>query len=156
MRSAVFCILRDDTRVLLAQRINTGHEDGNFGLPAGHIDEGETALQALLREVGEEIGVSLSPDSVKLVHMQHYSRERDGQRTTYIDWHFEAHDWRGEPVILEPDKCGELRWCELAALPENTIDYIRDVLIRVYENGENYSEWGWFPAEINPTARAQI
>jgi 8-oxo-dGTP diphosphatase len=143
MRSAVFCILRDGPRVLLAQRMNTGHQDGNFGLPAGHIDEGETAREALLREVSEEVGVQADPAHTRLVHMQHYTRGHAGARTTYIDWHFECTRWSGAPSIGEPDKCGELRWCTLDALPDNTIDYIRDVLVRVYERGENYSEWGF-------------
>jgi 8-oxo-dGTP pyrophosphatase MutT (NUDIX family) len=143
VRSAVFAILWRGNRLLLAQRINTGHEDGNFGLPAGHIDEGETALDALVREAHEETGIALDRAKVRLVHMQHYTRKERGERTSYIDWYFECRDWAGEPQVLEPDKCGDLRWVTLEALPANTISYIRDMLTQTYVHGRNYSEWGW-------------
>ena len=140
--SAVFVILKRGHEVLLAQRINTGHEDGNFGLVAGHIDAGESATQALIREAGEEAGIVLHRRHLRLVHMQHYTRAT----AVYIDWFFEATRWTGEPRIMEPEKCGELRWCDLDALPGNTIGYIRQVLDDIYTRESNYSEWGWDPA----------
>lgn len=37
---------------------------GQWALPGGRIDDGETALDAALREVDEELGLRLGPDSV--------------------------------------------------------------------------------------------
>ncbi|MAT06641.1 MAG: coenzyme A pyrophosphatase [Acidimicrobiaceae bacterium] len=37
---------------------------GQWALPGGRLDPGETALEAALREVDEEIGLRLGPDSV--------------------------------------------------------------------------------------------
>lgn len=37
---------------------------GQWALPGGRIDEGETALEAALRELDEELGLQLGPESV--------------------------------------------------------------------------------------------
>ena len=138
--SAVFIIFKRNDHVLLAQRRNTGHEDGNFGLVAGHIDAGETALQAAIREAHEEVGVRLDRCDLHLIHMQHYNLLYEA---VYIDWFFEVTRWNGELSVMEPGKCGEMRWCGLSTLPVNTIGYIVYALEEIYTHGRNYSEWGW-------------
>jgi 8-oxo-dGTP pyrophosphatase MutT (NUDIX family) len=51
---AAFAVVRDDTgRVLLCQRADTG----NWEIPGGSVEVGESALDAVRREVEEETGV---------------------------------------------------------------------------------------------------
>jgi U8 snoRNA-decapping enzyme len=38
--------------------------DGRMGFPGGTVDEGETLLEALVREIKEEIGITIKPDKV--------------------------------------------------------------------------------------------
>jgi 8-oxo-dGTP pyrophosphatase MutT (NUDIX family) len=53
---AAYAVVRDDFgRVLLVQRA----DDGNWELPGGRIDVGESAVEAVVREVGEEAGVAI-------------------------------------------------------------------------------------------------
>jgi 8-oxo-dGTP pyrophosphatase MutT (NUDIX family) len=40
------------------------HHPGQFALPGGRLEPGETAAQAALRELSEELGVGLGEDSV--------------------------------------------------------------------------------------------
>jgi 8-oxo-dGTP pyrophosphatase MutT (NUDIX family) len=47
---------------LRASRLN--RHSGQFALPGGRLDAGETAIQAALRETHEEIGLSLGEDAV--------------------------------------------------------------------------------------------
>jgi 8-oxo-dGTP diphosphatase len=57
---AVHVILTDDRgRVLLMRRAGSRYADGQLGLAAGHVDLGETPTDCALREVAEELGITL-------------------------------------------------------------------------------------------------
>jgi 8-oxo-dGTP diphosphatase len=133
---SVYAILRKDDQVLLSRRFQTGYCDGMYSLPAGHAEEGESIIAAVQREAKEEIGVELGRDQVKLVHFRHRLRQNDGDR---IDFFFVCDHWSGEPENREVEKCDELRWVSLNALPENTIPYIRECLLLI-QQGVDYSE----------------
>ena len=134
---AVHLFLIKDDQVLLLRRFNTGWEDGNYSVPAGHADGNETMRQAMAREALEEIGVTIRPEDLEIAHVMH--RMSDSER---VDFFFTAATWDGQPSNVEPEKCDDLSWYSLNALPENTIDYIRQAL-ECYQKGESYSELGW-------------
>lgn len=54
---AAYLTLFRDNKVLLLRRCNTGYEDGNYSMVAGHVDQGETFTQAIIRESNEEAGI---------------------------------------------------------------------------------------------------
>ncbi|OGL87611.1 NUDIX hydrolase [Candidatus Uhrbacteria bacterium RIFCSPLOWO2_02_FULL_49_11] len=134
---AVHLFLVKDGNILLLKRLNTGYEDGNYSVPAGHLDGDEKATTALLREAREEIGITLQEDLLCMVHVMH--RKSDEER---VDFFFEANQWQGEPANIETHKCGEIRWFPLNALPHNTIPYARSA-IGHYLHKVLYSEFGW-------------
>jgi hypothetical protein len=53
-----------------------------------------------------------------------------------------VYAWSGEITNTEPDKCDDLSWFKLDALPENTIPYIRQAL-EAHKNNIKYTEFGW-------------
>jgi 8-oxo-dGTP pyrophosphatase MutT (NUDIX family) len=59
---AVYLALVRENQVLLLKRQNTGFEDGNFGLIAGHVEKAESITQAVIREASEESGIRLLPE----------------------------------------------------------------------------------------------
>jgi len=121
---AVYIIVRLQQRILLLQRKNTGFDDGKWSLPAGHVEEGESALTAAIREAEEEIGIVIPPSALKLVYTLH----RKSDERTYIDLWFEAERFDGVPVNQEPNKCAGLMWSDLQNLPENTQEFVRMAL----------------------------
>ena len=52
----------DGDRVLVAQR-SGGRYDGSWEFPGGKVEAGESDLFALVREIGEELGVTIVPQS---------------------------------------------------------------------------------------------
>lgn len=94
-------IRNDDGRVLIAQRPEGSHLAGGWEFPGGKVIEGETALQALKRELREEIGIEVLA-AEPLIRYRHAYPER----TVILDvW--EVRQYTGEPRALEGQP---LRW----------------------------------------------
>lgn len=138
---AVYGILRDRERILLLRRSGTGYRDGQWSLPAGHLDGGEDAVTGLVRELREELGVDAGPGGCRLALVMHAAPEHDGDRE-YLHLFFVVDEWTGEPTIAEPDKCSELRWADGRALPSDLVDYVAVALAAV-ERGEPLVLHGW-------------
>ncbi len=137
---ASYLVLKKDGQVLLLRRFNTGYEDGNYSIPAGHVDEGESVLSCLVREAKEEIGIDVARENARLVHVMHRSRTPTNDER--LDFFFECTAWSGEVQNREPQKCDDLRWVTLDSLPENVIPYIKQALHSV-TNKELYGEFYW-------------
>jgi 8-oxo-dGTP diphosphatase len=135
---SIYLFLIQDEKILLLRRFQTGYEDGNYGLPAGHMDGNETARESCAREVREEIGIEIDPEDLTVVHVMHRKEAHDER----IDFFMTATTYAGEIRNMEPHKCDELTWHPLDALPPNTIEYIR-VALNHFRNGVLYSEYGW-------------
>ena len=135
--SAVYLLLIKDGKVLLLRRFQTGYEDGNYSLVAGHLNGGESMKSAMAREAKEEAGIVV--DEADITHALTLHRLANDER---VELFFTAKKWEGEITNMEPEKCDDLSWFPLDHLPENTIPYIRTV-IEAYTKGETYVEVGW-------------
>lgn len=135
---AVHLLLLRGEEVLLLRRANTGYEDGNYSVIAGHLDGHETARQAMVREATEEAGIHVAPEHLRFVHVMH--RKEAAEADERIDLFFAATEWHGEPVIRDPDKCSELRWTALHTLPPNVVPYVR-VALEHFQQNCAYSEF---------------
>jgi 8-oxo-dGTP diphosphatase len=127
---------RED-QILLLRRFNTGYADGQYSVPAGHLDGNETVTSAAIREGEEETGVRMEPNDILFSSVMH---RKDGDER--VDFFVCIYKWQGEPANAEPDKCDELRWVNLNELPPNTIPYIRKALKNHLSNVQ-FDEFGW-------------
>lgn len=135
--SAVYLLLLDGDEVLLLQRQNTGHRDGEYSLVAGHIDEGEAATEAMVREAREEVGIEIDRSALEPVHVIH----RNAGERAYVDIFFACEEWAGEVRNKEPEKCAGIAWYDRSDLPANTVPYVEQAIEKTSESV--FSEFGW-------------
>ncbi len=127
---SVYLVLIKEKRILLSRRFNTGYFDNFYSLPAGHLDGNETLKEAMVREAKEEIDIILSSEDLELVHTMN-RKIPDDER---IDFFFTSKKWRGEPKIMEPNKCNDLAWFEIDNLPEKIIPYVKQAIDSIKKN----------------------
>ena len=116
----VLCLIRDGDRYLLQNRVK---EDWRgYTLPGGHIEPGESVVDAVTREMKEETGLTVM--SPKLCGVKQFPKA--GGR--YIVFLFRADRFSGEVVSSEE---GEMRWIGKDEL--STVSTVEDLpeLIRV-------------------------
>ena len=81
------------TEVLLQLRRNTGYMDGYWATgAAGHVESGESVLQAACREAREEVGVVLAPEDLSPLTAMHRSNDVGGAAVEQrVDFFFRPH-----------------------------------------------------------------
>lgn len=136
LHAAVYLLLIKDGKILLARRTNTSWRNGQYSLIAGHLDPNESLRTAMIREAQEEAGITIEPTDLSFVHVMHHV-----ENEAYIDFFFTTDTWVGEPHICEPDKCDDMQWFNLTALPDNVVPNVREV-ISLYAQGAFFSELG--------------
>jgi 8-oxo-dGTP diphosphatase len=136
----VHMVLRRAGKILLLRRAGDVYATGQLCLPSGHLEEGESILQAAVRETREEIGIALDPSELRLVLSIH--QRNCGTRHTRIGFVFEPRRWDGEPANGEPDKCSSLVWADPGNLPAETFEYTA-AAVRAIEHGATFALNGW-------------
>lgn len=135
---AVFVLFKDGNKVLLVLREHTGWSDGNYTMPAGHVENRESFRGAAVRESLEEIGVN-----VPSKHLEHRLTLHEINSTEVrIGMTFEATEWAGEPYNAEPEIHGGIGWFDLDNLPSNMVPQALYSLEQI-KAGKAYAEFGW-------------
>lgn len=111
--ASVSFILEKDNKFLLFYRTDGYFKDGWWVLPAGHIEENETATQTVIREAKEELGISVDPKDVVFAHLVH-NLVGENKR---MDFYFLVKDFKGEIKNLEPTKCSTMTFFAKEDLP---------------------------------------
>lgn len=101
-------ILDDQGRLLLVRR---ARDPGKlqWGLPGGFVDQGETAEQALAREVYEETQLTLTHHNLLTTGPNRYTHT--GTTADVLDMFYLCRVASTHPVILAASELCEHRWC---------------------------------------------
>ena len=102
-----------DRRILLIRRLQQPEAQA-WGLPGGKVDLFETLEAAIIREISEELGITLQ--APRFLCNVEYVDHAAGQH--WISAIYRAHDYAGEPKLMEPDKHGGFGWFDLDDLPQ--------------------------------------
>lgn len=122
---AVLCLIKDGDRVLLQNRVKKDWQ--GYTLPGGHVERGESFVDAVVREMKEETGLTI--EKPRMVGIKQFPI--DGGR--YIVLLFEATQFMGEVVSSEE---GEMTWIDRAELANiSAVDDLQE-LLKVFDDPE--------------------
>jgi 8-oxo-dGTP diphosphatase len=129
---ASYVVLRRDAgagQVLLQLRSGTGYRDGHWACAAaGHVEAGESAVAAAVREAREELGVRIAPEDLVPLCAMHRTHANGRPVDERVDFFFTCTRYGGSPRLLELHKSADLRWFDLADLPDPVVPHERRVL----------------------------
>ena len=111
----VAAVIRDDAgRVLLQRRT----DDGQWGLPGGAVDPGESPAEAIVREAREETGLEIAVERIVGVFggRRYRMRYPNGEEAEYTTIVF-ACRVSGGTLHAQPDESAALRFVSEDALP---------------------------------------
>jgi len=114
----VLCLIQDGNRILLQNRVKKDWQ--GYTLPGGHVEPGESFVDAVIREMKEETGLDILKP--RLVGIKQFPIE-DGR---YIVLLFKTECFSGQVVSSDE---GEMEWVEYDRLSDiETVDDLEDLL----------------------------
>jgi 8-oxo-dGTP pyrophosphatase MutT (NUDIX family) len=115
-------------RVLLVHRSPHKHAyPDTWDLPGGVVEPGESMIEALARELREELAVEIDPACVS--PLCEVTAAPAGEPVRLAAWLVGA--WRGEPVNAAREEHDDLGWFGLDDLPPLAHAPVREVLVAV-------------------------
>lgn len=114
----MLCLIRRGSSILLQNRVK--QDWAGYTLPGGHVEPGESIVDACIREMKEETGLSVS--DLRICGIKQFPIE-DGR---YLVFLFEAGSFEGE--VISSDE-GKMEWVELSRIGEySTVADLKEML----------------------------
>ena len=137
MQRVVVGALVSEDRVLLAHRSPSKRAYPDlWDLPGGVIEDGESELGALARELHEELGVVIGSGSTS--HLCRVTAGPAKEPALLSAWL--VREWKGSPANVAPEEHDEIGWFGLDELPPLAHELVRQTLVSaVWSRGRSPS-----------------
>lgn len=125
------CLIEDclTNKVVLQYRSPERYKKwSGYAFPGGHIEEGESLVESVIREVYEETGLTIADP--KLVAVKDWEPEEGGR---YIVFCYKATEFKGQ---LRSSDEGEVSWVEKDQLEKLDLSYDMLPLLEVMEDSD--------------------
>ena len=122
------CLIEDTltNKVVLQYRSPEKTHWAGRAFPGGHIEEGESLVESVIREVYEETGLTIADP--KLVALKDWEPDEGGR---YIVFCYKATEFTGQ---LRSSEEGEVSWVEKDQLEKLDLSYDMLPLLEVMED----------------------
>lgn len=123
------CLIEDTStnKVVLQYRSPERYKKwSGYAFPGGHIEEGESIAESVIREVYEETGLTIADP--KLVAVKDWEPDEGGR---YIVFCYKATEFTGQ---LRSSEEGEVSWVEKDNLEQLDLSYDMLPLLEVMED----------------------
>jgi len=113
--------------------------DGYLVIPGGHVESGETPTMAVIREAKEELGIKIATKDLQFVCVAVRHKEPE----EHLAFEFKIDGSNLVVINTEPEKCSELVWVSLKALPSDIVADFQQIIQKGLIESKNYVEVGW-------------
>lgn len=96
-------IVNSKGEMLVTQRNPNKKAGGLWEFVGGGVHAGETTAQAAVREVKEEVGITLTPDELSLLHFYKH-------RNYFMDIYLVRKDINVENIVLDSNEAVDAKW----------------------------------------------
>jgi len=94
------CIIINNGKVLLVKQTK-----GHWGFPKGHVEANETEEETAIREVKEELGITLDKSKGRL-----YKTIKRSVYSDFVDVWLFNHNCSIDDIVLQPEETCDAMW----------------------------------------------
>lgn len=147
---ATICEITENGKILLQRKAAGKFGEGKWNGPGGKVEEDETPLEGVIREVREETGLTVLNPVLKGVLDFYFGEKEEPDWTAYI---YHATEYEGE---ISPNDEGELRWFNFEEIPydemwQDDIYWLPPMLV-----GHSFKGTFWFNEEATELLRHNL
>ena len=129
------CMVYQGDKILVQERVDT-HWSG-ICFPGGHVEEGESFVESVKREVFEETGLEIV--APMLCGVKQWT-QRNGEYR-YIVFFYKTNQFKGE---IKDSKEGRVFWIDRKDLKNFTLADGFESMIEVFEREDLSENYHWF------------